>query len=85
MSHSEDDRKQVLVVDDDSDILELLCTLLRDNGYTAIGAHDANSAVAWVRENVPDLLLIDYMLPETDGMAILRRCLAEGASANKCC
>ena len=77
MSHSEVDRKQVLVVDDDSDILELLCTLLRDNGYTAIGAHDANSAVARVRERVPDLLLIDFMMPETDGMAILQRCRAE--------
>ena len=77
MSHNKDDRKQILIVDDDPDILELLCTLLRDNGYTTVGAHDANTAVARVQEHVPDLLLIDYMLPETDGMTTLQRCRAE--------
>jgi CheY-like chemotaxis protein len=77
MSHNEDDPKQILIVDDDPDILELLCTLLRGDGYTVIGAHDADAAVARLQESVPDLLLIDYMMPETDGMTTLQRCRAE--------
>jgi len=77
MLHNEDDLKQILIVDDDPDMVELLCTLLRDNGYTAVGAPDANAAVEQMQERVPDLLLIDYMLPETDGMTTLQRCRAE--------
>jgi two-component system, OmpR family, phosphate regulon response regulator PhoB len=77
MAHEPDNRKQVLVIDDDPDTLELLCTLLRMNGYTAVGVPDAKAAVERVRERVPDLFLIDFMLPETDGMATLQRCRAE--------
>jgi two-component system, OmpR family, phosphate regulon response regulator PhoB len=77
MAHESDNRKQVLVIDDDPDTLELLCTLLRMNGYTAVGVPDAKAAVERVRERVPDLFLIDFMLPETDGMATLQRCRAE--------
>jgi CheY-like chemotaxis protein len=77
MTHKEEDRNHVLIVDDDPDILEFLCTLLDGNGYRAVGVQDANAAVERVRERVPDLLLIDYMLPETDGMTTLQRCRAE--------
>ena len=78
MSKKQDsERKHVVVVDDDADILDMLCTLLRSNGYSAAGAHDAKEAVSQVQERVPDLLLIDYMLPETDGMTTLQRCRAE--------
>src|SRR5262245_58450321 len=72
-----DNRKHILVVDDDPDTLELLCTLLRVNGYAAVGVPDANAAVDSVRERMPDMLLIDYMLPEIDGMTTLQRCRAE--------
>ena len=68
MAHTADDRKHVLIVDDDPDTLELLCTLLDTNGYSAVGVSNANAAVENVRQRVPDLLLIDYMLPEIDGM-----------------
>ena len=77
MAQDPDDRKQILVVDDDPDILELLCELLRINGYAVVGAPNANAAVERVREHAPDMLLIDYMLPETDGMTTLQRCRAE--------
>ena len=77
MVNKKDDRKHILIVDDDPDILEFLCTLLRTNGYTAVGARDTNAAVERLRDRVPDLLLIDYMMPETDGMTTLQRCRAE--------
>ena len=77
MAHEPDNHKQVLVIDDDPDTLELLCTLLRINGYTAVGVPDAKAAVERVRERLPDLFLIDFMLPETDGMTTLQQCRAE--------
>ena len=77
MAHDQDHPKHILIVDDDPDIVEFLCTLLRANGYTAVGAHDANAAVERVREQMPDMFLIDYMMPETDGMTTLQRCRVE--------
>ena len=77
MAQEPDDRKQILVVDDDPDTLQLLCELLRINGYAVMDAPNANAAVERVRERVPDMFLIDYMLPETDGMTTLQRCRAE--------
>jgi len=59
------------------DTLELLCELLRINGYAVVGVPNANAAVERVRERVPDMFLVDYMLPETDGMTTLQRCRAE--------
>jgi CheY-like chemotaxis protein len=82
MAHNQDDRKHILIIDDDPDIVEFLCTLLRDNGYSTIGAHDTNAAVERVRERLPDLLLIDYMMPETDGMTALQYCRAEPGGKN---
>ena len=82
MTQNPDDRKQILVVDDDHDTLELLCELLRINGYAVVGVPDANSAVVSVRERMPDMFLIDYMLPETDGMTTLQRCRAEPGGKN---
>jgi len=70
----EQDRKDIIVVDDDPTIVELLCTLLSGNGYTARGAYNADEAVVRMQERVPDLLLIDYMMPETDGLTTLQRC-----------
>jgi two-component system phosphate regulon response regulator PhoB len=77
MAQKADDRKQILVVDDNPDTLELLCELLRINGYAVVGVPNANAAVERVRERVPDMFLVDYMLPETDGMTTLQRCRAE--------
>jgi CheY-like chemotaxis protein len=70
------EQKQILVVDDEPDTLELLCSILRVNGFTAVGVENADAALEQVREHVPDLFLIDYMMPDADGMTTLQRCRA---------
>ena len=75
-------RKHVLIVDDEPDTLELLCTVLRAGGFTAEGVNSADAAVEQVRERVPDLFLIDYMMPEADGMTTLQRCRALPGAKN---
>jgi CheY-like chemotaxis protein len=77
MAEPQNSLKHIVVVDDEPDIVDFLCTLLRANGYSAVGAHDATEAVQRMQERGPDLLLIDYMMPETDGMTTLQRCRAE--------
>ncbi len=76
MQHQQTDPKHILVIDDEPDTLELLCTILRSGGFTSAGVRSADAAVEQVRERVPDLFLIDYMMPETDGMTTLQRCRA---------
>jgi CheY-like chemotaxis protein len=76
MREQQTDGKHILVIDDDPDALELFCTVLRTGGFTADGVDSADAAVERVRERVPDLLLIDYMMPEADGLTALQRCRA---------
>jgi CheY-like chemotaxis protein len=76
------ERKHVLVVDDEPDTLEMLCTVLRNGGFTAVGVKDADAAVEEVRERVPDLFLIDYRMPEADGITTLQRCRALPGAKN---
>jgi len=82
MPRHQTDRKHILVVDDEPDTLELLCTLIRSGGFSAAGVRSADAAVEEVRERVPDLFLIDYMMPETDGMTTLQRCRALPGARN---
>jgi len=77
MTQQAEPGKNILVVDDDPDTLELLCALLNTNGYSAVGVTGARAALERVRQGAPDMLLIDYMLPETDGMTTLQRCRSE--------
>jgi CheY-like chemotaxis protein len=82
MPQHQTDRKQILVVDDEPDTLELLCTVLRSGGFTAVGVRSADAAVEQVRKRVPDLFLIDFMMPETDGLTTLQRCRALPGARN---
>jgi len=69
-------RKKILVVEDDPDLVELLSFNLRGCGFTVITAGDGLDALKKARSIVPDLILLDLMLPELDGFGvceILRR------------
>lgn len=69
-------RKNILVVDDDLDLLELLRFNLTNAGYSVVVAADGDEALKKARALLPDLILLDLMLPKLDGFAvceILRR------------
>src|SRR5882724_9014925 len=69
-------RKKILVVDDDADIVELLSFNLKQAGFAIGTAANGIEALKKVRSMLPDLVLLDLMLPEMDGFAvceILRR------------
>ena len=69
-------RKSIVVVEDNPDTLELICTMVAEAGFAVTGVSNAHDAVERVRERVPDLLIIDYMMPEADGLTTLQRCRA---------
>jgi DNA-binding response OmpR family regulator len=69
-------RKKILVVEDDVELVELLCFNLRKAGFSVGTANDGIEALKKARSLGPDLILLDLMLPELDGLAvcdILRR------------
>jgi two-component system phosphate regulon response regulator PhoB len=64
---------RVLVVDDDFDISDALQHALQLAGYDTVAALTGAAALAEVRRRVPDLILLDQMLPDIDGAEICRR------------
>ena len=56
--------KTILVVDDEPDAVELVEFNLRAAGYSVITAEDGAEAIAKARKALPDLILLDVMLPE---------------------
>jgi two-component system phosphate regulon response regulator PhoB len=62
----------ILVVEDEPAILELLKVNLVDAGYEVVGALDAERAKAEIRRELPDLVLLDWMLPGQSGLALAR-------------
>ena len=64
---------RVLVVDDEPNLAELLTSALRLEGMSVSAALDGTSAIRMVRESVPDIVVLDVMLPDMDGRTVLRR------------
>ncbi len=63
-------RKKILVVEDDADLVELLRFNLKKAGFAVGTALDGIEALKKARSLVPDLVLLDLMLPELDGFAV---------------
>ncbi len=64
---------RVLVVDDEPSLAELLASVLRHEGWEIRTAADGTSAVRTAREFQPDAIVLDIMLPDFDGLEVLRR------------
>src|SRR5262249_56585588 len=71
------ERPRVLVVDDDATGLEVLQAVLADEGYDLVGARNGREALERAQESVPDLILLDAMMPVLDGFETLRRLRAD--------
>lgn len=68
---------KILVVDDEQPIADILKFNLEKEGYQVICAFDGKEAVQMALEDEPDLILLDLMLPEKDGMDVCREIRAE--------
>ena len=68
---------RILVVDDHEDNIELLRARLEARGYEVEGASDGQAALDAVERTVPDLILLDVMMPKMDGMEVVRRLKAK--------
>jgi len=64
--------KKVLVVDDDVKTVELVKLYLNRDGYRVLTAYNGNDALQMARENHPDLIVLDLMLPGLNGLDVCR-------------
>jgi two-component system alkaline phosphatase synthesis response regulator PhoP len=64
--------KKVLVVDDDVKTVELVRLYLDRDGYQVLTAYDGVEALRLARESYPDLIVLDLMLPDIDGLEVCR-------------
>ncbi len=65
--------KRILLVDDDPEIVESMRTVLEAKGYTVMIARDGNSGLAMAEREMPDLLILDMMMPKKSGFLVLEK------------
>ncbi len=64
---------KVLIVDDEADVVRLLQFRFEKEGFETLTAADGQTALAMVDSEMPDLVLLDIMMPLMDGMEVLRQ------------
>lgn len=69
--------KKILVVEDDEDIMELISYNLKKEGYSIVSAVTGEEGVKQAHSASPDVILLDVMLPEIDGLEVCRRLKSE--------
>ena len=68
----------ILVVDDDQNLLNMLRRTLTDEGFHTITASDGNAALAQVQAHLPDLIVLDWLMPGLDGIDVVKQLRATG-------
>src|SRR6478752_936519 len=73
---------KILAVDDEPDALELIAFNLKNAGFDVITAEDGKAALNQVRRKAPDLVILDLMLPEIDGLELCKTLRKDLATAS---
>ncbi len=66
-------KSTIMVVDDDLDLITLLRLMLEQKGFNVMCAYDGLQVFAGLEKQMPNLILLDIMMPEIDGLEVLRR------------
>ena len=74
--------KQIFVVEDEKDLVELLTYNLEKDGYRVLSEMDGEAALKKIPEKMPDLVLLDLMLPKTDGLTVCKTLKANPKTAH---
>lgn len=72
----------ILIVDDDPDILEGILMILDTQPYRTLTARDGIKCMQMIEEEVPDLLILDLLMPRMDGWGVIREMRSEPRYVN---
>lgn len=81
MQSSEIVAQTVLVADDEDDVIELVRYRLENDGYRVLTASDGEAALQLVRDEHPDVCVLDVMMPKLGGLEVLAQLRADPATA----
>lgn len=71
---------RILIVEDEVHLAEALTQILKKQNYSVDAVHDGRSGLDYAQSGIYDLLLLDIMLPEMDGITVLKKLRGEGVS-----
>lgn len=65
--------KKVMVVDDDMTLHEMYVERLKTAGYTVVSAYDGEEAINKITSEMPDIILLDVMMPKINGIDVMKK------------
>jgi len=74
--------KQIVCIEDEPEMIDLIRLILSRRGYEVHGAPGGKEGLKLVRELIPDLVLLDLMMPEMDGWEVYQQMKAEESTRN---
>ena len=78
MTESYDNRKKILIIEDEMDMRFFLNTLLKTSGLEPVTARNGKEGIEKAREILPDLIILDVMMPEKGGALVYRQLRTDG-------
>ena len=75
-------KQRIMVVDDEEDLLDFVKLVLEGAGYTVVPALTGHEALQQLYREKPDLILLDIMMPDLDGMELLKILKVEESTAS---
>lgn len=78
-----DERKTIVIVDDEADARAFVQTIVEETGdFRILTAADGDAAIKMIQEEVPDLVVLDVMMPEREGFAVFAEMRKDSKAAN---
>ncbi len=65
-------KRKILTVDDEYQAREIIATMLEENGYASLRAKNGKEALKIIKEEAPDLIVLDVLMPEKSGIILYR-------------
>jgi two-component system alkaline phosphatase synthesis response regulator PhoP len=75
-------KEKILIVDDEKDIVKMIDYNLKKEGYKTISAYNGEDALEYAKKEIPDIIILDLMLPGIDGLDVCRQLKKEGKTAS---